>query len=63
MKQLDLFSGIGGFALAAHWIGWETTAFVEINAACQKFLNHRFPNIPIYADIKSTDFNSFRGTA
>ena len=22
MKHLDLFSGIGGFALAAKWVGW-----------------------------------------
>lgn len=29
MKLLDLFAGIGGFSLAAHWMGWETVAFVE----------------------------------
>jgi len=29
MRHLDLFSGIGGFALAAKWMGWETVAFCE----------------------------------
>lgn len=29
MKILDLFSGIGGFSLAAYWLGWETVAFCE----------------------------------
>lgn len=24
MIHIDLFSGIGGFALAAHWAGWRT---------------------------------------
>ena len=28
MKHLDLFSGIGGFALAARWVGIETVQFV-----------------------------------
>jgi 16S rRNA G966 N2-methylase RsmD len=29
VRILDLFAGIGGFSLAAHWMGWETEAFVE----------------------------------
>lgn len=24
MNHIDLFSGIGGFALAAHWAGYQT---------------------------------------
>jgi hypothetical protein len=29
VRILDLFAGIGGFSLAAHWMGWSTAAFVE----------------------------------
>lgn len=52
MRVLDLFAGIGGFSLAAHWMGWETAAFVEWEPFCQKVLRKNFPNVPIYGDIK-----------
>ena len=58
MKHLDLFSGIGGFALAARWMGWETIQFVEIDKFCQKVLNKNFPNVPIHGDIKTFDSGS-----
>jgi DNA (cytosine-5)-methyltransferase 1 len=62
MKHLDLFSGIGGFALAARWMGWETVQFVEIDGFCQKVLNKNFPNVPIHGDIKTFDGSKYRGT-
>ena len=31
LKSLDLFSGIGGFALASEWAGIRTMGFAEIN--------------------------------
>jgi len=31
LTHVDLFSGIGGFALAAKWNGIETVQFVEID--------------------------------
>jgi DNA (cytosine-5)-methyltransferase 1 len=49
---LDLFSGIGGFALAARWSGFETVAFCEIDQYCQKVLAKHWPQVPIYSDIK-----------
>src|SRR5689334_7839605 len=52
MKHLDLFSGIGGFALAARWAGFETFLFCEIDPFCQKVLNKNFPKVPIFGDIK-----------
>ena len=55
MKQLDLFAGIGGFSLAAHWFGIQTTQFVEIDPYCQQVLNRNFSGVPIYADI--TDYH------
>jgi DNA (cytosine-5)-methyltransferase 1 len=52
MKTLDLFSGIGGFSLAAHWMGWQTVAFVEKDEFCQQVLRKNFPNTDIYGDIR-----------
>ena len=53
MTHVDLFSGIGGFALAARWAGLETVQFVEIDKFCQKVLQKNFPGVPIHDDIKT----------
>ena len=56
VRHLDLFSGIGGFALAAQWVGGiETVGFCEIEPWAQKVLNKNFPNVPIHGDIKTLD--------
>jgi DNA (cytosine-5)-methyltransferase 1 len=56
MKHLDLFSGIGGFALGAYWV-WgkdhHIHSFVEIEPFCQKVLKKHWPNVPIHNDIRS----------
>ena len=53
LKMLDLFSGIGGFSLAASWTGAiETIAFCEIEPFCQKVLKKHWPDVPIFSDIK-----------
>lgn len=55
MNHLDLFSGIGGFALAASWV-WgeehEIHSFVENDPFCQKVLKKHWPDVPIHSDIK-----------
>lgn len=51
MRALDLFSGIGGIALAAHWAGIETAAFCEIEPYCQQVLSRHWPTVPIYTDV------------
>jgi DNA (cytosine-5)-methyltransferase 1 len=56
MNHLDLFSGIGGFALAARWSGIVTIQFVEKDEFCIKVLQKNFPNVPIYHDIKKFNF-------
>lgn len=53
MNHVDLFSGIGGFALAARWAGIETVQFVELDPFCQKVLAKNFPGVPIHDDIKT----------
>jgi DNA (cytosine-5)-methyltransferase 1 len=40
--HLDLFSGIGGFALAARWAGFRTIGFCEIDPYCQRVLAKNF---------------------
>lgn len=63
MKVLDLFAGIGGFSLAAHWMGWETVAFVEREAFCQKVLRKNFgEDIEIHDDIFDFDGRPFTPT-
>jgi len=42
--HLDLFSGIGGFAIAAQRMGWRTVGFHEIDPFCLRVLNRRFPD-------------------
>ena len=52
MKHFDLFSGIGGFALAARHAGWRTTGFCEIDPYCRAVLQKHWPKVPIYNDIR-----------
>lgn len=53
MNHLDLFSGIGGFALAARWAGFKTVAFIEKDPFCQRVLFKHWPDVPIYDDVKT----------
>ena len=55
MKHLDLFSGIGGFSLAALQVWgaeYENVGMCEIDRYCQELLKLRFPGCKIYEDIK-----------
>jgi DNA (cytosine-5)-methyltransferase 1 len=58
-RMLDLFSGIGGFSLAAQWC-WgddlEIQAFVEIDKFCQKVLKKHWPEVPIIEDITKVEW-------
>lgn len=61
MKHGSLFSGIGGFDLAAEWMGWENIFHCEWNPFGQKVLKYHFPNSISYNDITKTDFSIHRG--
>lgn len=50
-KVLDLFSGIGGFALATEWAGGETIAFSEVAGFPSRVLQARWPEVPNLGDI------------
>lgn len=54
VRHLDLFSGIGGFALAAQMAGGiETAAFCEIDPWARRVLAKNFPCVPIHDDVKT----------
>ena len=62
LNHLDLFSGIGGFALAAQWVWGEEhniVSFCEINPFCQKVLKKHWPDAPIHDDIKTLKGEQF----
>ena len=62
MRHGSLFSGIGGFDLAAEWCGWENVFHCEWNPFGQKVLKHHFPKSISYNDITKTNFTIYRGT-
>ena len=51
--HLDLFSGIGGFALAAQAAGYSTIGFSEIEPYACKILKRHWPAVPNYGDIRN----------
>lgn len=59
--HLDLFSGIGGFALACRWNNIETIGFVENEDYPRRILGKQFPGVPIFGDIHTFDATPFQG--
>ena len=61
MKHGSLFSGIGGFDLAASWQGWQNVFQVEFDLFCTKILAKQFPTTKRYLDIKDFDGTAYQG--
>ena len=59
MTHGSLFSGIGGFDLAAEWMGWQNVFHCEWNPFGQKVLKHYWPNAESFTDITKTDFTKY----
>jgi DNA (cytosine-5)-methyltransferase 1 len=59
MKHGSLFSGIGGFDLAAEWMGWENVFHCEWMEFPRKVLDYHFPNADSHIDICKTDFKKY----
>jgi DNA (cytosine-5)-methyltransferase 1 len=59
VRHGSLFSGIGGFDLAAEWMGWENVFHCEWMEFPRKILKYHFPNADSYIDICKTDFNKY----
>ena len=60
MTHGSLFSGIGGFDLAAEWMGWENLFHCEWNEFGQRILKYYWPNSVSYGDITKTDFTKWK---
>jgi DNA (cytosine-5)-methyltransferase 1 len=61
VKHGSLFSGIGGFDLAAEWMGWENLFNCEWEEFPRKVLKHHFPNAKQYGDIKEFNAATYAG--
>jgi DNA (cytosine-5)-methyltransferase 1 len=59
MRHGSLFSGIGGFDLAAEWMGWENIFHCEWMEFPRKVLDYHFPNADSHIDICKTDFTKY----
>ncbi len=62
MNYLDLFHGIGGFALGAYWAGmkFENHFCSDIEPYCQRLYAQRFPDSVQLGDIKNIDTEGLR---
>ncbi len=59
MTHGSLFSGIGGFDLAAQWMGWENKFHCEWNEFGQRVLNYYWPDAELFTDITKSDFKKY----
>ena len=59
--MISLFTGIGGFDLAAETLDWNILFQSEIDDYCIQVLNKRYPNIPKYGNINEIDATKFAG--
>jgi DNA (cytosine-5)-methyltransferase 1 len=59
MTHGSLFSGIGGFDLAAEWMGWENKFHCEWNEFGQRVLNYYWPDAELFTDITKSDFTKY----
>lgn len=56
MKLISLFSGIGGFELAAESVGWEVLASCEINPFGRRVLEYYWPESYLHDDVHTLTY-------
>lgn len=61
MRHGSLFSGIGGFDLAAEWMGWENVFHCEKDSFCNTVLQYYWPDAESHKDIKNFDATRYKG--
>lgn len=61
MNHGSLFSGGGGFDLAAELMGWNNVFHCEIDPFCNRILKHYWPNAQSITDIRHFDATPFKG--
>lgn len=58
----SLFSGIGGFDLAAQWMGWKNVFQCEKDDWCRRVLAKNFPDTKRYEDIRNFNAKKYEGS-
>ena len=61
MTHGSLFSGIGGFELAARWAGFTNVFSCEIEEFNQRVLKYHFPESTLYENVKEFNATQYRG--
>ena len=61
MTHGSLFSGIGGFELAARWCGFTNVFSCELEPFNRRVLHHYFPESELHDDIKEMDATQYHG--
>lgn len=56
MIHFSLFSGIGGFELAAQWMGWKNYVSCEIDDFCNKVRKYYWPDCFHHDNVKTLTF-------
>lgn len=59
MRALSLFSGIGGFDIAAEKVGWTVVGMVEWDSFCRTILKKHWPDVLILNNIKDVKGDEF----
>jgi site-specific DNA-cytosine methylase len=62
MNHASLCTGVGGFELAADWIGWTNAFHCEIDKYNRKVLKNHWPQAISYEDVTTTNFTIHRDT-
>src|SRR4051812_13574549 len=62
MRHGSIFSGIGGFDLAAELMMWKNVFQVEIDPFCRQVLRHNFPSTKQWGDIRQFNGIEYYGT-
>lgn len=62
MNHGSLFSGIGGFDLAAEWMGWNNIFQCEIDPFCRKVLKYYWPDSKLFRDINKANFSKYENS-
>ena len=59
--HVDLFTGLGGFSLAAQANGIRTVAMCECDPKCRAFLAKAWPGVPVHPDVRNFPGADYRG--
>jgi len=61
MTHASLFSGIGGFDLAARQMGWDNVFCCEKDEFCQRLLRYHFPESKLHDDVTTFKADKYLG--